>query len=201
MMQAIAEGVRCVWGMRDLRVTVAITALYGFVASPLMALMPALVALVLGGSSLAFGVLLGSFGAGAIAGALSIRAARDAFKPRTLVPLCALVTGAGTLGQSLAPSLGWAVVATFPAGVSWLVLLSTQNALLQTVSPDGLRGRVKSVDNLLFVGLYAIGAAAAGALANRFGVRAVLGGSAASMLLVATIARAASLPELPVDEV
>jgi MFS family permease len=197
---AIAAGIRCVIDTRDLRVTVATTALFGLVASPLMALMPALVARVLGGGSLAFGVLLGSFGAGAIVGALSIRAAREALRPRTLVPVCAAITACATLGQGLAPSLGWAVAATFPAGIAWLILLSTQNALVQTVSPEGLRGRVKSVDNLLFVGLFAIGGATSGALANVLGVRAVLVGSAALMLVVVAIARAASLPDLPAGE-
>jgi MFS family permease len=60
-------------------------------------------------------------------------------------------------------------------GLAMITTTAITNTLLQTLVPDGLRGRVISVYTFSFVGMAPIGALLAGAAAERFGVAATLG--------------------------
>jgi MFS family permease len=60
-------------------------------------------------------------------------------------------------------------------GLAMITTTALSNMLLQTLVPDGLRGRVVSVYTFSFVGMAPIGAFLGGAAAERFGVAATLG--------------------------
>ncbi|HEU4411522.1 MAG TPA: MFS transporter [Polyangiaceae bacterium] len=197
---SIRGGLHYTFGTRDLRVICSTTAAFGLCASPVLALLPAYVARELGGDGGTFGLLLGAFGAGALVGAFSLARTRARLGAARLVPAAIFVSALSTAALGLAPAPAWAVAALVPAGAAWLSALSTQNALVQTRAAPELRGRVKSIDNLLFLGLYAVGSTAAGVAANAFGVRAVVLGSAPLVALVAAAAALARLPSLPSAE-
>jgi MFS family permease len=61
-----------------------------------------------------------------------------------------------------------------------MVAMAASSTLIQSMVPDGLRGRVMAVYSMMFMGMAPFGALAAGALAERFGapVTVALGGAA-----------------------
>ena len=145
-------------------------------------LFPAWSVKVLGGDSTTNGLLQSSRGIGALLGALLIASmGRHKFKGRVL-----------TTGSFLFPlmlmvflSLRWlplALVSLVGVGLGQMIMMNTSNALVQTNTPDELRGRVMSIYTLGFFGVAPLGSLLAGWLAGRLG-EPMAGYLAASVLL------------------
>jgi len=129
-------------------------------------LLPAWAVAILHGDSATNGFLQSARGVGSLLGAFMIASlGRFSFKGRLL-----------TLGSLVFPIflLVFAVVSWLPlsllvlVGVGWgfMVLFNMANALMQTLVPDELRGRVMSVYTLGFFGVMPIGALLAGTVAE-----------------------------------
>jgi MFS family permease len=54
-------------------------------------------------------------------------------------------------------------------GFAMMIELGASNTLIQSMSPDRLRGRVMSVYSMMFMGMTPLGSLLAGAAAHRFG--------------------------------
>lgn len=132
-------------------------------------LFPAWSVKILGGNATTNGLLQSSRGVGALLGALTIASlGRHRQKGRVL-----------TIGSFLFPSLlliflsiRWlplALVALVGVGLGQMIMMNTSNALVQTNTPDDLRGRVMSIYTLGFFGTAPLGSLLAGALAGRIG--------------------------------
>ena len=92
------------------------------------------------------------------------------------------------LGFATAPSLTIAFIWLIGAGWFLLTFLMTANTLVQTISPDDLRGRVFSLYSLALIGTSPLGALLIGAAAQNVGVRvAVAGGSLLSVAFTAFV--------------
>ncbi len=158
-----------------------------FFASALWALMPT-VASELGGSSIAYGLLLGSVGIGAVLGALQIRTGFGA----RLSSEAALAVGTITVGGVLATVgfvrvLSVLCVVLLVGGAAWTIFMSLLNTLVQNLAPDRVRARVLAAQMLVFQGGVAAGSALWGAMAERASLRTALlvagAGSAMSVFL------------------
>jgi dipeptide/tripeptide permease len=126
---------------------------------------------------------------GALLAALALEGAgRDAARGRLLT--------AGTLALPVA-LLAFAAVRWVPASLLCLVaaggalilILNLCNSLLQTLSPDALRGRVMSVYMLAFFGFMPLGGLLAGLLAHHVGEPGAVVLCAAVTLAAAAAAR------------
>ena len=67
-------------------------------------------------------------------------------------------------------------------GFTMILNNALANTLLQTIVPDGLRGRVMAAYALVFIGFSPIGHLLGGTIASRFGVQWAIGGGAIVML-------------------
>jgi MFS family permease len=165
------EGARYIAGDRRVRALVLNTALLSIFGFPYLVLMPVFARDVLHVGATGLGVLMAAMGVGAVCSALGVAA----FGPR--IPKGRVVTWA-------APAFGLAVAAFamsrwFPLALGILLLSggamiannAVTNTLLQTVVPDGLRGRVMGAYAFVFVGMAPLGAFQAGWLAERIGVQ------------------------------
>jgi len=176
---AMRVGLRYVRHAPAMRAVLARVAGFAFPASAIFALLPVLARIEMGVDAAQYGVLLGSLGAGAIAGAVGLP------RLRRLLPIDRLAAAGGLL---FAGVLGVLVVtrnvvlvgaAAFLAGFAWIAVLATFNVAAQTAAPAWVRARALAVYLLVFFGGYALGAFAWGALAARFGLSdafAVAGG-------------------------
>jgi predicted MFS family arabinose efflux permease len=133
------------------------------------------------------GALLSATGAGALAGAVAL-AAIGTRVPRAPLLFGAsiafpLLLGAFALSRSFILSLG------LLAALGFVMILNnaTTNALLQSIVPDELRGRVMGVYVFMFLGMTPVGSLQAGALARWLGAPAALAiGSAILLAVIAT---------------
>jgi hypothetical protein len=124
----------------------------------------------LGLGSGVYGLLLAALRLGAIAGALVLPCVRTRLSINTLVTLAsgsyALVLAAVALLHDAVSVL----LLLIPAGVAWVVVLSTLDASLQLFLPACVRGRSLAVYTIVLFGSQARGALIFGALAGLLGL-------------------------------
>jgi MFS family permease len=150
----------------------ALIALIGMMSGfgiALLTLLPAWAVTILHGDATTNGLLQSARGVGALLSALLIASlARFAFKGRLLT--------AGTFAFpafaflfAFTRSLPLSLVALAALGASVIFVNNLANALVQSIVPDAMRGRVMGVYTLTFFGLMPIGALWVGTLADRIG--------------------------------
>jgi len=140
-----------------------------FFASALLALLPTL-ANHTSGSPIAFGLLLGCFGAGAVVGALVLQYARARWSTETVTSSGIAIVGIATVAAAMLRDLPILCVVMLIGGTGWIMFISLMTALVQKLAPDWVRARVSAVFILVFQGAVAAGSAGWGAIGERFGV-------------------------------
>lgn len=172
----LIEGLRYVWHdplKRVLIGTLAAQTIFGTLHITLMPVFAREVLVVesgmLASGETRLGVLLAAFGLGALIASLSLATIGDRTRPGTRIiaglfgfPIAFILfsfTSNFWLSLPLLVFGGWALI----------TLVATLNTLLQTSTPDELRGRVMSLYTLALVGLMPLGNLLAGFLAERFG--------------------------------
>lgn len=161
---AIALGVRFARYTRPFRRLLGVAALFALTSAAGQAVLPNRTG-ELGGGALAYGLLLGAMGAGALVGALTRAPLTRRLGSRS-VPATITLFGLAGVGLGLAPSLVAAVPALVVAGMCWVWTLATLNATAQLMAPAWVRGRAMSLYTLAFVGIFPLGSILAGVLAD-----------------------------------
>lgn len=171
---AMRAGLRYVRHDPGLRAVLARTAIFVLCASALWATLPLIARKELGLGALAYGVLLGGLGTGAILAAFLLPLIRRR------VPLNAL-TVAGTVAFAGA-TVALAELRNFPllclamvlGGVAWMALMSSFNICVQALVPGWVRARVLAIYLLTFFGGMAAGSALWGTVATHLGLSRTL---------------------------
>ena len=175
--------------IRTLVIIVGVTSCFGI---SLTTLIPAWAVNILKGDATTNGLLLSGRGIGALCGALLIATlGRLPFKGKLLslgmfgFPLC-------LLAFALAHQLALSLLSIVGVGMGLILVLNLANALVQTLTPESLRGRVMSVYMMTFFGLMPIGAMSIGMLAEHFGeVAAVIVNGLLALVFAAAVWSAA----------
>ena len=163
----LKEGVQYVASHDTIRMLITNLGFISAFGFGVVALIPAWAVEVLGGDARTLGLLLSSRGTGALIGALMIAyLGRRRIKGKLWtigsfsLPIILLIFTLVRwlpLSLLLACGLGW----------SFMMLVNTANALVQTQVDNGLRGRVMGIYMLTFQGLMPIGSLVIGLLASR----------------------------------
>lgn len=167
---AMALGWRFARHTRPFRQVLLFGALFGLTSSVVPTVLPSHTE-ALGGGSLAYGVLLGTMGLGAVASAFGRRWIADRLK-RWTVPAGITGYSLGGILVGAAPSLPWAVPGLVLAGACLVLTTTTLNSTAQMLSPRWVRGRTMSLWSLAFAGVTPIGAILAGVMADVLTTRA-----------------------------
>jgi len=146
-----------------------------FLAFPLITYLP-VIAGDLGSGSAGYSLLLSSFGAGAIVGAVATAQRGQAADRGRLMLVFLVAYGACTLGATLASRANVAALLLFGSGFTAVSAFSTLNSLVQECAPSEFRGRVLSIYGLCFRGGMPLGSLVAGVLAGPLGAARVIGG-------------------------
>ncbi|MDQ8153228.1 MAG: MFS transporter [Gemmatimonadota bacterium] len=180
-LHALGEALTYVRTHRQTSVLMQVVAVYSFLGIPVLTLLPVLARDVLGLGAGGYGVLMTCVGVGAMIGALSIAAAGTRLKRHRAL----LVTSLAFPVLLVLVSLSRLEVITgallFAVGATMVVNSSVVNALLQSASPDALRGRVISIYVAVYIGTNPIGSFISGAIARQWGTAWAIGGMAALM--------------------
>ena len=162
---AAAEGLRFI-GRQPLLVAAFLTDLNAMLLGMPMALFPALNAAHFGGSLRTLGLLNAAVGLGGLVSAvLSGPAARVARQGRGMLA-GTMIWGAAIACFGLTASLPLALLMLAVAGAADTLTVTFRAAMVQTVTPDELRGRVSSVEYIIGTGGAPLGNVESGAVAS-----------------------------------
>jgi len=167
MRRAISTGIRFARFTPTFRNLMALVAIFALTSAVVQAVLP-IHTEHLGGGALAFGILYGAMGAGALAGAI-VRTRIGQWLDGSWVPYTITLFGVAGILLGVAPTVPVAGLAMFLAGLFWLLTLATLNATAQLMSPPWIRGRAMSIYTLAFAGVIPIGSVLSGFLADQIG--------------------------------
>lgn len=195
--QGFKESVRYLRDHRGLQVAIGTHAAFALLGAPVVQLIPVLSVEVLDVGSAAYGLLLGSFGVGAVAIAFVIGSLDERVLPSRLLGGGLALTALSVFGLGLAPGLVVGVVFMVAFGASYVTVVAIDHSTIQALSDDHIRGRVTSLWLMTFGTGFPLGTILMGIIADVVGVRAVLVGAGILVALVLVgVAARGLLPEI-----
>jgi MFS family permease len=181
------EGARFALGDRRIRALIIMTAILSVFGFPYVVLMPVFARDVLHVGALGFGLLTASIGVGALVSALGLAVFGPRMRKGKIIlwsgPAFALAVG----GFALSRWFPLAMLALALSGVAMVLENAVTNTLLQTLTPDALRGRVMGFWTFVFVGFTPIGSLQVGLMAGWFGAPAAVAVGAAVCFVSAVV--------------
>lgn len=174
------DGLRHLRGSKSMKAVLVRSAVFSLAAGALPALLP-LLAHPFG--SQGYGLLLGMFGLGALAGAFCLPFLRRMLSVDALVSGATLIFAFTTFAAGRWQSFAMLAVTMVVGGVAWIQILASLNVSAQTMSPTPMRARAISMYLLVLQGGFAGGAALWGAVAERVGIERSLRYAAAGLAI------------------
>src|SRR5882762_1272492 len=169
---------------------------FGFGGIVALALLPLITRDLVKGGPLAYGILLGGFGAGAVVGAFFSARLRNSLTTEALVRMTFVVFA---LSVALAAFSAWiwlTMLALCAAGACWVLSLSTFNATVQLSAPRWVVGRALALYQMATFGGMAGGSWVWGWLTLHFGTEQALLAAAWALAIGGLIGLRSPLPPL-----
>lgn len=186
----VAETILFVRSAGHYRKLLVTSSAYFTLAQGMFALTPVYLLTVRALSDGQLGVVLASFGAGAVGSALSYSGVRRHVGDRQLRTACAVVSAAGLALLPVLDGLPALVAMACCFGAAFAFTVTTNNAVIQTTVELPLRARAVAVYTVVLYGAQTLGALLAGVLSTWWGT------SLAAWLMAATLAALAALGRL-----
>ena len=182
---------------KDKRIVAIITliSVMSFFGMAFATLIPAWAKITLSGDSLTNGLLQSARGVGAVCAALLIATFLSGGGRGKVLTAAGFAFPAVLLVFSLTRSLGWSLVMLLGVGAANITVNNLCNSMVQTMSPESLRGRIIGIYTLAFFGLLPFGSLLAGVAAERWGAPITIAASA-FLTLVCAAAVALAVPNL-----
>jgi MFS family permease len=151
---AIRAGIRYVAMSPHIKFTLLRGLVFGAGASALVALLPLIAKDLVGGDSVTYGLLLGSFGAGAVGGALIAHRLRLSLSNEAIVRVASLAFALAVAVTAVSTRLPLTMAAQLVCGAGWVLVLATFNVTVQTSAPRWVVGRALSLYQMaIFAGM------------------------------------------------
>ncbi len=166
---AIIEGFHFVLHTRPIRDLLILLGLMSVMGMPYTVLMPIFADEIFNGGAKGLGLLMGSSGIGALAGALLLAGRQNVRGLGKWVMLSCGGFGVSLVLFALSRNFWISTLLLLPVGFTMMVQMASSNTLIQSMVPDQLRGRVMAVYSMMFMGMSPVGALLAGLLAHRLG--------------------------------
>ncbi|MBV9332408.1 MAG: MFS transporter [Candidatus Eremiobacteraeota bacterium] len=184
---AIRQGIAFILRHPALRWIVLAQLVTSLLVRPYSQLVPALAVNLLHASARGLGWAVSAIGIGGFGGAIVTAYFAQRERRSTLWLQSGIVMSVAVLCLGFVPSIGFALPLLFAAGVGTLASLGATNTLIQTLSPDDVRGRALSIYTMIAIGIVPLGALVDGAIAAAIGLREmfVLSGACCVVLFMA----------------
>ena len=169
MWSDLVEGFRYVHSRPRVRVVLLCSTVVSLFGTPYLVLMPLFAKHVYGWDETGLSILMGTAGAGALCGALTLAYLGDFRRKGWFLLFSMLAGGACIASFALATRPVIALPLLFGVGVSMVSFFAVGNTILQQLVTNEMRGRVMSMWVLTFIGTMPVGSYIAGASADRFG--------------------------------
>ncbi len=191
---AIIAGVRYVANSPAIRGVLCRTLITAVLGGSLYGLLPLIARDLPGGDASTYGLLLGSFGVGAITGAVASTRLRTLFSSESMVRFMAITTAAALGVMAISNILLLTQLALLLAGAAWMIGTTTFNVSVQVAAPRWVAGRAVAMFQAAMAGGLAIGSGVWGMLAQALGHETALLISGVSLALSTVIGLWLPLP-------
>jgi MFS family permease len=171
---AIGAGVRYVAMSPNIRNVLLRSFLFGIGASSLLALLPIVVKVRMAGGPATFGIMLGAFGVGAVAGALASSRLRRRLSTEGIVRASTIALAASIAIVALSSLMVVSLLTLSVAGAAWVLALSTFNVAVQMSAPRWVVARALSLYQMSTFAGIALGSWLWGLVTHVEGVRFAL---------------------------
>jgi MFS family permease len=169
--------------------------LFGLTASAILALLPIVARDLVSGGPFTYGIMLGAFGIGAVAGAIANARLREKFSSEWIVRFAfvGFAASSAVIGASTNTTL--TVIALLFPGACWVLALSLFNTTVQLSTPRWVVGRALSFYQTATFGGIAAGSWMWGLLSENFGASVALSIASLAMLVGALVGWRMPLPQ------
>jgi len=171
----IREGITYVLQTPAIRLLLILISVISLLSTPYTVLMPIFAADILHSGPNGMGMLMGAAGAGAVVGALFMARHQGTEQLGRVMAFAFIRFGVGLILFSLSRSFWLSMIFLPLVGSGFMVPLTATNTMLQTLSPDHLRGRIMSLFFIMFMSAPPIGSLLAGFLAPIIGAPLTVG--------------------------
>jgi len=166
ILDAMRGGIVYLSGHPILRWIVGVFLIVAIFARPYSQLIPAYIVNELHGDARDLGWAVAAIGIGAFGGALVTAAFGGRERRSTQWLIAGIVTGAGIILLSITHAIAPAIPTLFAIGVGTLAFMGATNTLIQTLSPDEVRGRAVAIYTMIALGVVPGGSLIVGAIAS-----------------------------------
>jgi len=170
VLRELREGLRHVVTHQVIRVLFLIVALYQLLVFSMSILIPAWSVSILDGNATTNGFLYSSRGAGSLAGALMIASLGNFSYRGKLLTVGTFVSATLLIVFGLFRWLPASLLLLVGIGLGTILIMNLANAMIQTMTPERLRGRVMGAYTWVFFGFMPLGALWTGWMAGRIGL-------------------------------
>lgn len=187
LVAAVASGLRYARNNRDLDATLIRALAFFPFASAYWALMPLIAREQLHGGAELYGLLMGMIGLGSVVGSVGLETLKARLGPDRSAAAATVGTVLALVLFAAARSPEVAMAASFVAGASWIVAMTTMFVSAQVALPDWVRGRGLAIFLTAYFGAMTVGSAIWGGAASLWGLPFALnlaaGGAALGLVL------------------
>jgi MFS family permease len=166
----LKEGLRHVINQRVIRGLFIVIAVNQLLVFSMSTLLPAWSVSILRGDATTNGFLFSARGAGSLIGALVIASLGNFAYRGKLLTLGLFLTPLFLIVFALVPWLAMSLLVLFGIGIGTILVLNLTNAMIQTLTPERLRGRVMGAYTWIFFGFMPLGALLTGWMADLLGL-------------------------------
>ncbi|HEU4801257.1 MAG TPA: MFS transporter [Gemmatimonadales bacterium] len=195
---AVAAGLRYVAMSPAIRTVLARCFAFGIGASAIMALLPLVARYQLSGGPQSYGLLLGAFGVGAVAGAIASAPLRRGLSTEAIVRWASIAFALSGAVVAVSTQLAVTMAVLLLAGAGWVLALATFNVAVQLSAPRWVVARALSLYQMATFGGMAVGSWLWGVVASTQGIGAALFGATVVLLFGTALGR--WLPLVQVEE-
>ena len=174
MARAVISGVRYILHSPSIRIVLARTLATGVAGGSVSALMPIVTRELLHGGAQTYGLMLGTFGMGAVIGALNVSTLRNRLGDENAIRMCVIVMGAGVMIVAMSGSPVLTAGALLFAGAGWTASVTLFNVGIQLAAPRWVAGRALAAYQAAIAGGIALGSWIWGSTASAIGVKGAL---------------------------
>jgi MFS family permease len=187
VMVEMKEGLQYVLHEPTVRILVMLVGMTSLFGLSFATLIPAWAVQVMNGDETTNGLLYSARGFGALLGALWISSlGRFKYKGK-LLTIGSLAMPVMIIIFAFVRWLPLSLLVLVATGLTFIPVVNLANALVQTLTPDHLRGRVMGIYTLIFMGMWPLGGLWVGTVAERFGepVAVLIGGCVLMAFVIA----------------
>ena len=180
-----------VWADPQLKALFIFVALHCSMTMAFESMLPVLGRDVFGDAETSANFLMMGVGAGALIGVFSIAGIRSDYGRGMMLFVTGALSGVAMLVLALSTNITVAMVGTAAMGGSQAAFMAISGAMIQTLAPDGMRGRITGIAHINIGGTMALVNLSNGWAADAFGAQNVLWVMGSGFLVVVALSIAA----------